>query len=144
MSTLGWVEGDYKSTWVYRSALESYVNEITFDIRNSEISPYILEHRDVLQKSLVGLNDHFDTMLKTQGIEPSLVPKLTFKFEIPKLSEKMLHIVCIATAVDSTGKQHIAAPIINHYEYEVLPHNKTIKAEKTSWLRQIARFFRLS
>ncbi|MDT3337926.1 hypothetical protein Q4Q49_21965, partial [Shewanella sp. SP1S1-7] len=109
MSTLGWVEGDYKSTWVYRSALESGVNEIYFDIRNYEISPSTLIHRTVLQKSLEGLNEHFDKMLKTQNIEPSFVPSITFKFEIPKLSESMLHIVCIATAVDTTGKEHIAA-----------------------------------
>jgi hypothetical protein len=120
MSTLGWVDGDYKSTWLYRVALESGVHDITFDIRNSVITPKGLKHEVVLLKSLANLTEHFDSMLKTQGVEPSFVPVLTFNFSVPVHSQRELHILCNATATDITGKEHIAALIENRYGYEIL------------------------
>ena len=120
MSTLGWVEGDYKSTWLYRSALESGVSSIRFSVRNSVIEPNDLKHETVLKKSLVGLSEHFDSMLASQGIEPNFVPVLTFMFEVPEFSNKELHVRCKAIATDVTGKEHVAVPIDIRYGYEVL------------------------
>ncbi|HDZ3716237.1 TPA: hypothetical protein RSW55_004273 [Vibrio vulnificus] len=81
MSTLGWVEGDYKSTWVYRAALESDVSSIRINIRSNTIEPSGVKHDVILKKSLIGLNEHFDSMLASQGIEASYVPELTFFFQ---------------------------------------------------------------
>lgn len=120
MSTLGWVEGDYKSTWLYRAALESGVSSIRISIRNATIEPGGLKHEAVLKKSLVGLNEHFDSMLASQGLEGSYVPELTFVFSAPGLSCNELHLICNASAVDVTGKEHVAAPIENRYGYEIL------------------------
>ncbi|WP_319557687.1 hypothetical protein [Thiomicrorhabdus sp.] len=120
MSTLGWVEGDYKSTWLYRSAMESVVSKICIDVRNSTIEPSGLKYETVLKKSLAGLNEHFDSMLASQGIEASYVPSLRFAFDVPELSKRELHLVCNASAVDVTGKEHVAAPIENKYGYEIL------------------------
>ncbi len=120
MSTLGWVEGDYKSTWLYRSALESGVNKICIDVRNSIIEPSGLKHETVLKKSLIGLSEHFDSMLASQGIEASYVPLLRFTFDVPELSNRELHLICNALAVDAAGKEHLAAPIENKYGYEIL------------------------
>ena len=120
MSTLGWVEGDYKSTWLYRSALESCVSKICIDVRNSIIEPSGLKHEAVLKKSLVGLSEHFDSMLASQGVEACYVPSLRFVFDVPELSTRELNLVCNAFAVDVSGKEHIAAPIENKYGYEIL------------------------
>jgi len=120
MSTLGWVEGDYKSTWLYRSAFESGVSRICIDVRNSIIEPSGLKHEAVLKKSLVGLSEHFDSMLASQGIEASYVPSLKFTFDAPELSNRELHLFCNASAVDVAGKEHIAEPIENKYGYEIL------------------------
>nr|WP_086939182.1 hypothetical protein [Thaumasiovibrio occultus] len=120
MSTLGWIEGDYKSTWLYRSALESGVQKICIDVRNSIVEPCGLKHEAVLKKSLVGLSEHFDSMLASQRVEASYVPSLRFTFDIPELCDRELHLVCIASAIDVTGKEHIAPPIENKYGYEKL------------------------
>ena len=120
MSTLGWIEGDYKSTWLYRAALESGVSCININIRSATIEPAGLKHEDVLKKSLLGLNEHFDSMLASQGVEASYVPALTFSFLAPELSSKELHLICNALAADVTGKEHVAAPIENRYGYEIL------------------------
>ena len=120
MSTLGWVEGDYKSTWLYRAALDSGVSSIRISIRNATIEPSGLKHEAVLKKSLVGLNEHFDSMLASQGVEASYIPELTFSFSAPDLSSNELHLICNASAVDVTGKEHVAVPIENRYGYEVL------------------------
>lgn len=120
MSTLGWVEGDYKSTWLYRAALESGVSNIRINVRSATIEPSGLRHEAVLKKSVVGLNEHFDSMLASQGIEASYVPALSFAFSAPELSGNELHIICNASAVDVTGKEHVAASIENRYGYEIL------------------------
>ncbi|NRB81814.1 MAG: hypothetical protein HRU38_24665 [Saccharospirillaceae bacterium] len=120
MSTLGWVEGDYKSTWLYRAALESGVHNISFDIRSSVITPEDLKHQAILKKSLVGLSEHFDAMLKSQGIEPSFVPDLSFNFSLPVHDQNELYVLCNAIAIDVSGKEHVATAIENKYGYEVL------------------------
>lgn len=119
MSTLGWVDGDYKSTWVYRSAIESGVHSIVINVRESMIVPEGLAYASTLEKSLSGLNEQFDAMLISQNMKPEIVTELIFEIEIPNHSNDFVHLICKPSAVDHLGNKHMVAPIEIRYRYEI-------------------------
>jgi hypothetical protein len=119
LSTLGWTENDYNSTWLYRAALESGETNIEINIRNQTIEPNNLKHIDILKESLDGLNEFFNSMVATQGIEPRMISGLRFTINIPKLAKGEVNISCVAIAVDSSGKEHVSKPVFCKYDYEI-------------------------
>ena len=66
------------------------------------------------------LNDRLNSMLRSQGMDPSVVIDVQFIFSFPKLSPDEVYMECVAVAIDSAGKKHTGKSVRCQYDYEVL------------------------
>ncbi|MCB1775291.1 MAG: hypothetical protein KDI88_16885 [Gammaproteobacteria bacterium] len=120
LGTLGWVADDYKSTWLYRAALDSGVRHIELDILRKRIEPPDLQHHAVLLASLDGVDEHFFSMLASQDLAPDTVRSLVFHCAFPSLAQETVSIVCTPVAIDSGGVEHRGVAVTKEYGFEIL------------------------
>ena len=115
LSTYGWQNGAYVSTWVYRAAVDSGLHYLEIDIFNRRIIPNDAQHSDELLYSIDDFDERFVKMINSSGITRESVKSLVFKFYITEFLQDKVNFVCSPEAIDLNDKLHRGKPIYVDY-----------------------------
>ncbi|WP_167342080.1 hypothetical protein [Nonlabens sp. SY33080] len=103
-STTFYYSKGYMADWIFNSASEKNVNELTLDFWNNTVEPNVLEIKPILRQ-LPRLKETVWKTLKSQNFESDFIRSGILKIKMGKTGYRYLY--CKTILTDKNGKEYI-------------------------------------